>query len=1580
MTQILTDEEFLGVAERPPAPPAPKILTEDEFVNEPVSRPVSEPEPLLALPMLRETPEEAGKLALRTIAISLTHGGSLQDAEELAIQEFVQKGLWDPDIPDELKGRLIEYEGKRLAYLDRKYKKAMDEVARLRPHAEATGLLARSGKQLAAAVLVNPIMVLTKPVRRLAQVVEESKRGERDEMQTRQEAVEMERKRITGAPMTPFQLNLWINKYAVPEEKPYPWGATPAIRAEQERVRQSRLDPRTGLPLPQEPWPKLLDPGVEELYPKWVEVTPAETFAEKGIDAAASLIAFAAHIAVFKRLFPAYSATVHWELANLASGGEPGQGAVMQLALGGLAAGFPGMGARAIATRTILASTFFGGATYAGGGDTKDILISVGIPIVFEGFGVTAKQWATYRGEAKKVIIDALKEKAPALAARPDAEIDVAVGQILPVEPAPKAAQAPPTPEKAPGVAEARPLPAETVAEGVGPQAPAPRERGLEVKKGAPLPAEGIPGRPRPEELPFERPILSEPEAQKALSEASRAAREARKDAEAALNEYGLGRVEEDVAPLVSAMQRQADKIFYKPGVSERGTEIQQLIKDNPALKKFFTQNAAVGRPLDDVVEAVAREAGYDQRGPEALSIDDFLAQLAQQARALKAANGKFKLDTPEFLRRAADDLEGFDPGKAAELREKADAVDAAMADLEAARTPAVAPAAPAPAAGTAPADVTARYESVPGFVAIGPAAEKGMAPEQPGVIQQKLEQAIKNKPKDLGNVRDIAGSLYLTAHSQDNPTVIKAADALGDMPLQMSNNIMAHQQDAAHLFASLPKEYRAKKGAKFFELMDRTQTPAEIDTDPTIPPEVKAPLKQFKAWGEERRLELWRRNVERATATYEACNVETLADLAAKRGLPVQSASVLTEAREPGEGRLRLQSSETGETLTKAQVARQLAELDHPEADYGYKYGHILHTWFGQWNLTYLDAEGNSHFIDRAETKSEALLKLMAWNKSHPEIPVENLSAKPETVLPLDVTRVSRARYFALVGDLADAADLTAREVQGVLRGKVGTIAGRQKWMPQRLQRLGKEGYSQDFMRVWNLETMQFYRWKYLTDLNREVQPLIEALKAEGLPRWAAFLKDSMDYTWGTRSESAAAFDDFLARAPVIGYYVKPFALERWLGKVRGAQYLLKLQTGKFYALNSLQPVQTLWSLVGTFNFVRGILLYYSKEGQALLHQHNILAAGGKLAETRSFRAGRVSRYMPAGASEFRNQGIAFLTLYDMGRRAGLSDMEAAKYGRLRGQVATQFAYVPSNVPKYARGPVLGTVFQFKQFNTKQLELVGMMMHERNYTGVGRWLVAQALIGGIRVATSKALWVPGFGYLTYALYKKIKEEHGEEAADVLMFGLPALAGADMSGSMDPLNFVNTGRTVTETIGQTVLGPTGSDIVNLATTLGEEKTAGPVSLPAKARALAEHEPTLAQFDAAYRLLTTDTTRLDSKGRMVFEENYRTLIPELLGFKPIQKGREALWVDAAIALTYERDKVLDRAVNAYMGGDAKAVDEALNHWNLYFPEAPLSKRDVAGRIKERREAQRTPQAERRVKGTPRQVEKVVGEKP
>ncbi|MBE3117563.1 MAG: hypothetical protein IMZ50_02250 [Candidatus Atribacteria bacterium] len=786
---------------------------------------------------------------------------------------------------------------------------------------------------------------------------------------------------------------------------------------------------------------------------------------------------------------------------------------------------------------------------------------------------------------------------------------------------------------------------------------------------------------------------------------------------------------------------------------------------------------------------------------------------------------------------------------------------------------------------------------------------------------------------------------------------------------MQQVNHVAADEADAQAHFKALPKEYRAKKGAAFFALVDRTLSPAQIDAAKDIPKAVKGPLKYFKEVGEQRRLEMIRILRNRARSLYANMGVEDLGEQISERNLPF----TVKETRVPFES--AFVNTATGEDATAAEVANAVAKNEVPDT-WGIQWGHVLHTWFGQYELSYTDTEGNTHKIGCAETRAEAYAKLQAFRKKHPEIPIENLSARPGLVLPADVLRLSRNRYFALVAELENAADIEGREV---LRGIVGRKEARQKYNPQLMHRWGKAGYSEDFQRVWFTETYQFWRWKYLNETNSAVQPMIENIRRKGMRRWADHLEATLQYIWGGgRSAWSESFDAKLSSIPVVGDYVRPFALDRMLSRVRGMQYFLKLQTGEFYVLNTLQMVQTLWPVAKEHGLWRGIRLYYSKEGQAILARHNVLASQGKLREERFVKAQGLSRYTPAGASEQRNQGVAFLALYDYGRNTlGLSDAEAAKYGRLRGQVFTQFAYVPANTPKAMRGPIGGTALQFKRFTIMQLEMVGRMMREGDFGGVGRWLAAQLLLGGLQVAFGAAK-LAGWGYLGYELYKYLEKEYGEETADVVSWGLPALLGVDISGSVDPTQIIQVEDSVAGTIGSTLLGPTGSDIVRAAAVLADTKTATERTLLDRAESLVgQAAPTLRQADNLRRLLTTDTNRLDAKGRLQYRETWNTLWAGVFGFNPVAKSRERMMVDAAYSLTEFYDKVLDESAALYASGKEMDAMKRMEQWNGMFPEVLMTESDILRRLKGRQDWMEQTTAERRIQQTPKKVKEALG---
>lgn len=791
----------------------------------------------------------------------------------------------------------------------------------------------------------------------------------------------------------------------------------------------------------------------------------------------------------------------------------------------------------------------------------------------------------------------------------------------------------------------------------------------------------------------------------------------------------------------------------------------------------------------------------------------------------------------------------------------------------------------------------------------------------------------VQKAPRDIGPLQKWILTTTNQAYNTKNPDIISAAETMADTGMMMNNEIEAAINTDLKVYKAVPKEYQ---GEAFFDLMDKHYSPAEIDAAADVPQEVKGALKHFKLQDESMRQEIIRHKRDMWKTVYEGKKKDELIAKTAELGL-----------------------SQEG---TKAELSERIAESIIPD-DWGRQWSHIQHMFFGQYELSwnemdYETGKMTKHFIGRAETQADAVRQLQLFRDAAVQegkaIDIDSLSARPEYNLPYDMTRLPTKHFQALQESLKKAADMTSEEIKDAMRGIVGKKVFKQKWWGALLRRKGKAGYSKDFEKVWTAQTRAFYRWKHLSEMNRQVQPLLEKIKPD-YPGWAEHLEDTKNFMWGgSRSTLAKTVDRELMDLPIVGQHIKPYFLERMSGRIKTALYWAHLQTGKFFIVNSLQPMETLYPVVGQKSFMEGIKLYYSKEGQDLLRQHKVSGITGKIHEA-GMEARRFERFTPAGASEIRNQGVAFLTLYQHGKSIGMTDAEAARYGRLRGQLFTQFTHVPSDIPRAMRGPMGGLIFQYKRFPIKSIELFSRLLRERNFGGAGRFLVSKLVLGGLKVFLSPIIATLGGGYLVYESYKKIKEEYGDEVADIMYYGLPSLAGVDMSSSFDILD-VPSGRSIPEKIGNEAVGPFGQIILRTVATMTEEKTAKEIDEIERAlKTIESTSPTAKQFVYLIRAFQRDTTTYDSKARKQYELEVRDLWARALGFRPLKESREELAIEAMLNIKKENDKVHDRIAVPLIEQDFSEADEIARRWMQAYPEFELNPSMIQSRIENRTES-------------------------
>jgi len=799
-------------------------------------------------------------------------------------------------------------------------------------------------------------------------------------------------------------------------------------------------------------------------------------------------------------------------------------------------------------------------------------------------------------------------------------------------------------------------------------------------------------------------------------------------------------------------------------------------------------------------------------------------------------------------------------------------------------------------------------------------------------IPESEVPIRVKKPVKDIGPLQEWILTTTNQAYNTKDPRIIQAAETMADKGMQIKNDIQASLERDFRIYKTLPKEY---KGERFFELMDRHFSPEEIEKS-GLPVEVKNVLRHFKEQDELMRQEIIRQKREMAKSFFSGKSKKELQKLAEEKGLSV--------------------------TGKKEELAERLAEAEIPD-DWGKQWGHIQHVFFGQYKLFYetYDEEAKKvirHFIGTAETQAEAYEKLKLFYEAAKEegrtIGIDALVATPEIQVPFDVARVGTKQFYRLQAALAEAADATKSEIQDAMRGIIGKKAAKQKWWGALLYRSGKEGYSKDFEKVWEFQTRAFYRWKHLTEMNRQIQPLIEEIK-KTYPGWARHLEETKEYMWGLkRSSLARKLDEHLQNLPVIGEHVKPFVLERAAGAVKTALFWAHLQTVRFFVVNSLQPIETLWPVVGTKDFLKGIRLYYSKEGKEILRKYRVYGLTGKIHET-GMGERKWERWTPAGASEVRNQALAFLALYQKGIEMGMTAEEAARYGRLRGQLFTQFTSVPSDIPKAMRGPVGGLIFQYKRFPIKSLELFARLLREKNFMGVARFLTVKLLLGGLRIFLSPITTLAGGGFLVYELYEKIKKEFGQETADVVMYGLPSLLNVDFSGSV---NFwdIPKGETLEEKIGSETVGPFGSVLMKVVRVFQEDETAVPRSTEEKLyESLEQASPTARQFVYLLKALQKDTAVYDTKGRLQYREEVRDLWAKALGFRPMKESKESMVLEAMLDLKEQYDDIHDKIALDLIEMDIAGAEEKAVRWSNLYPEFPIDPALIRRRIENRMEA-------------------------
>lgn len=680
-----------------------------------------------------------------------------------------------------------------------------------------------------------------------------------------------------------------------------------------------------------------------------------------------------------------------------------------------------------------------------------------------------------------------------------------------------------------------------------------------------------------------------------------------------------------------------------------------------------------------------------------------------------------------------------------------------------------------------------------------------------------------------------------------------------------------------------------------------------------------------------------------------------------------------------------------TGKKLNEAQRAEiesqvEAAVKDRIPDDWGVK-NYLPQMHPGNWDVWAMDGEKPA-WVGAAHTPSEALTKAMEHYGNNPHLTPEAYWATGRAFKGADVVRIGQKRLHAIVNDIAKSAEgaLSKEEVRDFLRGKIGTKEGKQKPFGSLKQRHEFEGYRKDITGVLAKYNQDFWRWRHLTELNRRIQPLLTQMRVEGRPNTANMIEGTFQHLWGrSPSVASALVDGTLQKIPGVRDHVRPMILERAMGHVKGGVVwgFLKFNP-RFHLLNRLQRYQTtapvLKGLPHTGEWRKGTQFYLSEEGKAAREKFGVkYLTGGKFLEGGSNVTSPQFREKFRGlAPETSNQEIAWATMYKKAIDMGLPEAAANDYAFLNGMVHTQFLHLKVDTPPILRGPITSSIFQFKRFPIKNIELGIGLLNDRNYPGFGKWIGANLLFGGAKAASKLGAGI-GLGYLSLEAYKKVKEEFGENTADFMMWGLPSMIGLDMSYSMQMID-VPYGESIPEQIGNVVLGPAGSIATSAIKAAKDTKGSDPDAMSRAIKAVVDRVPGLS-FVEALRALSEQTDSgeyqfKDPAGRLRFRSDLKNVIIKGLGGRSIDEAEIDLYAEAVTEITANRDQAIDHQVQLLLPAviDGAEPDwESLYDWNELWPQFPMDAETVVNRLKTRYENINLDRLERLMKQAPAVIE-------
>ncbi len=655
-------------------------------------------------------------------------------------------------------------------------------------------------------------------------------------------------------------------------------------------------------------------------------------------------------------------------------------------------------------------------------------------------------------------------------------------------------------------------------------------------------------------------------------------------------------------------------------------------------------------------------------------------------------------------------------------------------------------------------------------------------------------------------------------------------------------------------------------------------------------------------------------------------------------------------------------------------------------------------------------DKAGN--VVSSASNKFMAKLKVNRLGREYPKETFTFDTKASAIGFNRIMIRTDRRNFHAMVKNLAEQLEILPDEMRNAMRGVISTTEGKTKPFGNLQRRKGATGFSKDVRSVLNTWIDNFVRWEELTNLNRKVQPLLAKIRKQNNTGFADFIESNFDAVWGVSDAISEGLDGTLASIPGVRDLVAPQFLERTLARTRRATGALILGTIRQQILNSTQLVTT-GVKYSVAELTKAGADFQTKAGLRILRRHGVLEGVASLSEPGANVPGGTSLRLKAArftpfAAETRNQSVIFLTAYNRARRAGFNDRLAGRAAFLEGQVQSQFASLVSDQPGLARSPLGKSVFQFRRFMGKNIELGATLIKSRNFGGFAKWLGAMAFIGGLRpilrVATAPAAIASAIGisallrkskskpvaatgemieavkrdgYLSVKIWNGIREVYGEHAANTVTFGFPALVAVNLGYSVQLIDLPQSDEP-TGALGEQLIPPGLKLFGAFGVALADDRALDEMTDFDQAMRAAERIPALRPLVALQKWIEGDYDFRDTADRLRYRGTGFDVMNQFAGFSTLSSAQQEMFIDATQEITEFRNATANNIIQAAFKSDRLAKDgdqegaqvaedeaiDILNRWNTVFGEwAVLTRADLRRRAIARLRQRDQPSIER-----------------